>query len=254
MASRETAAGARRRIGSEHVVVLSALAVASLLAWLWLLTPTGDAMAMGAGPSPWSASYLGPAFVMWALMMVAMMLPSAAPMILLHARVARQGGGGRWRPATLAFVAAYLALWSGYAALAALAQATLLASGAISAMSLRLGDQRVAALLLALAAAYNLSAVKRACLDKCRSPLDFVVRRWRPGIAGAVRMGLAHGLFCLGCCWALMLLLFVGGVMNLAWVAGLALVVVAEKYGPWWTRRGVAVLLGLGALGLLAAA
>jgi predicted metal-binding membrane protein len=254
MALRETTAAKPRRLGSEDVVVLSCLAVASLLAWLWLLTPAGDGMAMEGSTSPWSAAYLAPAFVMWALMMVAMMLPSATPMILLHARVARQGADGRWPPATLAFVLAYLALWSAFAALAALAQAALVASGALSAMSLSLGDARLAGLLLLLAAAYNLSAAKRVCLDNCRSPLDFVVRRWRPGIVGALRMGLAHGLFCLGCCWALMLLLFVGGVMNLAWVAGLSLVVLVEKYGPARTPWLVAGLLAIGAAVLLASA
>ena len=201
--------------------------------------------------APWSAAYLAPAFAMWALMMVAMMLPSALPMILLHARVARHGGGAALPPATVVFALAYLLLWSGYALLAALAQAALVASGAVSAMALALGDRWLAAGLLALAAAYQLSSVKRACLDKCRSPLTFVLRGFRPDRRAALRLGLAHGAYCIGCCWALMALLFVGGAMNLAWVAALGAVVIAEKYGPPWTAHAIALGLAAGAAALI---
>ena len=201
--------------------------------------------------SPWSAAYLVPAFTMWALMMVAMMLPSALPMILLHARVARQGRGGPLPRATLVFALTYLALWSAFALLAALAQAALVASGALSAMDLTLDGSLAAAGLLGLAAAWQVSALKRACLDKCRSPLAFVTRGFRPEWPAALRLGLAHGLYCIGCCWALMLLLFVGGVMNLAWIAALGAVVIAEKYGPPWTARALTSLLVVGAASVL---
>ncbi|MCA1660921.1 MAG: DUF2182 domain-containing protein [Novosphingobium sp.] len=202
---------------------------------------------------PWSAAYLVPAFAMWALMMVAMMLPSALPMILLHARVARQGGRAALPPSTVAFALAYLLLWSGFALLAALAQAALVAGGAVSAMGLSLNSPLLAAGVLLLAAMYQVSAVKRACLDKCRSPLAFVSRGFRPEWRAALRLGLAHGLYCIGCCWALMGLLFLGGVMNLAWIAALGAVVIAEKYGPPWTARALTSLLVVGAAALLVA-
>jgi len=201
--------------------------------------------------APWSAAYLASAFAMWALMMVAMMLPSALPMILLHARVARQRDARPLPRPTRVFALAYVALWTGFALIAALAQAALVAAGAVSAMRLSLGNANAAALVLLLAATYQLSPVKRACLDKCRSPLSFIQRGFRPEWPAAVRLGLVHGLYCIGCCWALMGLLFVGGVMNLAWIAALGAVVIAEKYGPDWTPRALTLLLVASAAGVL---
>ena len=226
------------------------------IAWFWLVAapPGGHAMDM-AMPAmaiePWSAGYLLPAFAMWALMMVAMMLPSAAPMILLYSRVAsRSGSEGRLAP-TSAFLLAYLGIWTLFSAAAALAQALLVAAGAIDAMALTIGGGRLAGALLLLAGLYQLSPVKRACLDRCRSPLSFILRWSRPGIAGALRLGILHGLYCLGCCWALMLLLFVGGVMNLVCIAALTLLVLGEKCAPARLRlRPVlaAALIGAGVL------
>jgi predicted metal-binding membrane protein len=227
--------------------VIAATALAAVLAWAWLLRAPMPGMTV----EPWSAAYLVPAFAMWALMMVAMMLPSAVPMILLHARVARHGGGAALPVGTVVFALAYLVLWSGFALLAALAQAALVASGAVSAMALTIGERWLAAALLVFAAAYQLSAVKRACLDKCRSPLSFVLGGFRPGPRASLRLGFAHGLYCIGCCWALMALLFVGGVMNLAWVAALGALVITEKYGPRWTSVAIAGLLAAGAGALL---
>ena len=201
--------------------------------------------------APWSTEYLVPAFAMWALMMVAMMLPTALPMILLHARVARQGQPGPLPRATLIFALSYVLLWTGFALAAALGQAALVASGAVSAMTLALGSDRAAAILLALVAAYQLSGLKRACLANCRSPLGFILRGFHPGWRKSLRLGLAHGAYCIGCCWALMLLLFVGGVMNLAWIAALTGVVLAEKYGPRWASGAIAGLLASAALVLL---
>lgn len=236
----------------EDWAVLSATLLAAALAWIWLWR--GGGLSMGSMmAAPYSAAYLGPAFAMWALMMVAMMLPSALPMILLHARVARQGSGRALPAATLVFASTYVALWTGFALLAALAQAALVAAGALSVMDLTLGSQNGAAALLFLAAAWQLSALKRACLDKCRSPLRFITGGFAPNIGAAARLGLAHGLYCIGCCWALMLLLYVGGVMNLAWVAALGAVVVAEKYGPRWIGTALAIAMGLGAIWLLVA-
>ena len=243
-----------RLIARDRVIVAVALALAAGLAWLWLLAaPRGGGMAKGmAMPGAggiWTLAYLGATFVMWALMMVAMMLPSAAPMILLYSRFARQASP---RPLayTAAFLGAYVAVWTLFSLVAALAQAALVWAGAVSAMSLALGNLNAAGALLVLAGLYQLSTVKQACLDQCRSPLSFFMRRSRPGPGGAFRLGLAHGLFCLGCCWALMLLLFVGGVMNLAWIAGLALIVLAEKalparFAPRSLVAGVLLVAGL---------
>ena len=241
---------AARRLGREDIVVVAATALAAGLAWLWLARGGGLSMAAMTA-SPWSAAYLAPAFAMWALMMVAMMLPSALPMILLHARVARQGSEAALPAGTVIFGLAYVVLWSGFALPAALAQAGLVASGALSTMELTLDGSLAAAGLLGLAAAWQVSALKRACLDKCRSPLAFVTRGFRPEWHAALRLGLSHGVYCIGCCWALMLLLFVGGVMNLAWIAALGAVVIAEKYGPPWTARALTSLLVIAAAALV---
>jgi len=225
-------------------IVAACLAALCALAWWWLwrmasipmIAPAPGNMGMAAmpmGPSTdvWSAAYLGPTFAMWAIMMVAMMLPSASPMILLHAAFARRAGSSV-DGATLVFALTYVVLWTGFAALAALGQALLVSQGIVAEATLRLGDRTLAAALLALTALYQLSGLKRLCLARCQSPVSFLMRQWRPGPAGAARMGIAHGLYCIGCCGLLMLLLFAGGVMNIAWVAIIALVVLAEKYMP----------------------
>ncbi|HET7816633.1 MAG TPA: DUF2182 domain-containing protein [Sphingomicrobium sp.] len=257
-------APASRPASLESLIVAAALAAATALAWAWLLATSaagghaGHGMAgmagmSGMGPAPLSAAYIASAFAMWAIMMVAMMLPSAAPMILLRARIDKAGSRRGRMANSLLFALCYALVWTGFAALAALAQALLVASGAVSDMALAVGERTLAAGLLLLAAGYELTAAKRLCLDKCQSPIVFVLRYWKPGAKGAVRLGLAHGLYCVGCCWALMLLLFVGGVMNLAWVAALGLIVLAEKLAPplWRAERLVAAALAAGALALL---
>lgn len=246
----------RSLLSRDSLIVGLALAAAAALAWAWLLGPASQGADMGGmamGPEPLSAAYLLPAFAMWAIMMVAMMVPSAAPMILLHARIDRAPTSRQRTLHSLLFVSSYLFVWAGFAAIAALAQAILVRSGLVSQMALAIGGRELAAVLLLFAAAYELTAAKRLCLDKCRSPLLFIMKYWRPGAAGAIRLGLAHGLFCVGCCWALMLLLFVGGVMNLAWVAALGIVVLGEKLAPprWRAERWTAAALALGALALV---
>ena len=202
------------------------------------------------GPPPLSVAYLASAFTMWSIMMVAMMVPSAAPMILLHARIDRAPSETARLFHTLLFGIAYLLVWTAFSAAAATAQAALVASHAISAAALSVGARPLAASLLLVAAAYELTAAKRLCLDTCQSPLLFVLKYRRPGALGAFRLGLIHGLYCLGCCWALMLLLFVGGVMNLAWVALLGILVLGEKLAPprWRANRFVAAALFIAAI------
>ena len=201
----------------------------------------------------WSLSYLGASFFMWALMMVAMMLPSAAPMILLYGRNVRRSAV---RPLLYmaVFVLSYLAIWTFFSAAAAFAQAVLVSTDTISEMALAVGDARMAGALLLSAGLYQLSPMKRACLDQCRSPLSFIMRFSRRGPAGALRLGMAHGFYCLGCCWALMLLLFAGGVMNIAWIAAIALAVLAEKMLPprFRAREAIAALLLLAGAILIA--
>lgn len=242
----------RKLLSRDSAIVAVALGSAALLAWAWLVRASGSEMA-GMEMSALSPGYLVPAFAMWAIMMVAMMVPAAAPMILLHSRIAKAPTRRERSLHTAVFALAYLLVWTGFAALAALAQAVLVEFGAVSAMALTIGNRGAAAALLLIAAAYELTAAKRVCLDKCQSPLLFIYRHWKPGLAGAMRLGLAHGLYCLGCCWALMLLLFVGGVMNLAWVALLGIVVLGEKVAPshWRAELYVAAALGIAAVVLI---
>lgn len=271
----------------DRLVVLAALGVVIALAWIYILagagmgmsalettatTPAGTAeMAAGDGasggmkgmamaamaPMAWTPGYAVLMLLMWWIMMVAMMLPSAAPMILLFAMFnRRQREKGAPYVPTGVFAAGYVLVWGGFSLVAVTLQWGLERTGLLSSMmastSLILG----AALLIA-AGAYQLTPLKHACLRHCRSPFFFIAHRWRPGAAGALRMGLEHGAFCTGCCWFLMALLFYGGVMNLYWIAGLALFVLLEKTipaGHWLARTtGVALIAWGGALLLVAA-
>lgn len=245
----------KRILSPESLIVSAALGVAALLAWACLLGSAGGGATMGAMamPRPLSAAYLVPAFTMWAIMMVAMMVPSAAPMFLLHARIDRAPTQARRSLHSLLFASGYLLVWIAFSAAAALAQALLIGSGALAAASLAVGNSAIAAALLLSAAAYELTAVKEHCLAKCQAPLLFVLDHWKPGPAGAFRLGLAHGWYCLGCCWALMLLLFAGGVMNLAWVAILGIVIIGEKLAPpkFHANLFVALALIVGAMVLV---
>lgn len=249
-----------RLLSRNALLVGAALILVVILAWRWLLISDMSLMPMeghGMGAmavQPWSATYLLTAFAMWAIMMIAMMLPSAAPMILLHARIDRVPTSGRRLFHTLLFSLTYLLVWACFSALAAIAQAFLLDRGLISAASLALGDRIVMASLLAGAALYQFSPAKAACLRQCQSPIHFVMRFWSPGVTGTLRLGLVHGIYCVGCCWGMMLLLFVAGVMNLAWVAVLAAMVFIEKLAPpsWYVSRVLGGLMLAGALWLLA--
>ena len=232
----------------------AALAVGAVLAWVWLLSNAmnmDDMSGSAAGMSgmstmvqSWSADYLLASFTMWVLMMVAMMLPSAAPMILLHARIGRGAHAQRTRDSCV-FIASYLTVWALFSAVATVAQATMIDSGILASGNLAIADKQLAGGLLLAAGLWQMTRAKAACLEQCQSPLQFVLRYWKPGAIGALRLGIRHGLFCLGCCWSLMLILFVGGVMNLAWIAGLALVVFIEKLAPrvWRADRWLAGFL-----------
>jgi predicted metal-binding membrane protein len=185
---------------------------------------------------------------MWWVMMIAMMLPSAAPVILLYARVVGQVPGAV--TPTMAFAAGYLVCWLGFSVLATALQFALERSGVVDGMMMWSTERWLTVGLLVSAGLYQLSPLKTACLAQCRSPAEFLTRHRRPGRLGAFHMGLVHGAYCLGCCWALMLLLFAAGIMNLVWIAGLSIVVLLEKLAPF----GAALTKPLAVLFLLAAA
>lgn len=224
----------------DRVVVLATLAAVVALAWAYLLAGAGMAM-----PAVWTPGYAVLMFFMWWVMMVAMMLPSAAPVILLFATVnRRERNTGRPYVATSVFAFGYLAAWAGFSLLAILLQWGFEYTGVLSPM-LGATNETFGGILLLAAGAYQLTPIKHACLRHCRTPLAFLGTHWRPGTFGALRMGLVHGAFCIGCCWFLMGLLFFGGVMNLYWVAGVALIVLSEKTIPagHWLGYGVGMAL-----------
>ena len=186
----------------------------------------------------WSLSYAVLVFLMWWVMMVAMMVPSAAPAILIYAGAARKDRGvDRPLVATSAFLAGYLATWAGFSILATGLQWGLERIDVVTGM-MEIGSPGMAGLVLIAAGLYQLTPLKQACLKHCQHPLFFLMHHWKSGTGGALRMGLEHGGYCLGCCWFLMALLFVGGIMNLLWIAGLAILVGIEKLAggrPWVT-------------------
>ena len=248
----KAAAGLRApgRAAPERRVILGWLAALAALCWGYLLYQ-GASMGLMDMARPadagWGWSELLLLFAMWVIMMAAMMLPAAAPAVLLVAQVNRlyQAGRSPYRRTAL-FVAGYLGAWAGFSLLATLAQWGLHEANMMNDM-MATTNTTVGGLTLAAAGVYQWTPLKHACLRRCRSPLAFVLASWRPGKRGALRMGLGHGAWCLGCCWLLMALLFVAGVMNLAWIAGLSVLVLLEKLlpeGVWIARAaGVALLV-----------
>jgi predicted metal-binding membrane protein len=220
----------------DRALVAVGLAAVATLAWVYIvemgrMMASGFAMAMPM-PGDAAAPGLGYLIPMWIIMMVAMMIPSAAPMILLFAGVVRRRrAAGRPTASAAVFTLGYLLIWALYAVVAAVAQWKLhrlaLLSPAMASASPWLGGG-----LLILAGVYQWLPFKWACLSHCRSPLHFFSSHWREGSPGALLMGVRHGSYCVGCCWALMALLFVAGVMNLLWVAAIAIFVLAEKLVP----------------------
>jgi predicted metal-binding membrane protein len=228
----------------DRVIVGTALAILIVVAWLYLLhlasgmsdmampdMPTMPAMAMPAMHA-WGWVEIGALVIMWVVMMVAMMMPAAAPMIVMFATIRRRRTAeGRPAVPTVIFVLGYLVVWTIYSGVAALAQAGLHAAALLSPAMAATSPLLSGGLLVA-AGVFQWTPLKRACLAACRSPLSFLMTSWREGRAGALMMGLRHGLYCVGCCWALMALLFVAGVMNLLWVAAIAVAVLVEKVVP----------------------
>ena len=224
-----------------------ALAALSILSWIYLAVlakdmAQGDMSLMGMGHmvagsmkatmGVWTGSTFALMAVMWFVMMVGMMVPSAAPMILLFATVTRKQAPDEKPGLRIAiFTGTYLFIWALFSIAATLAQWALAEADLVSPMMVGTSKWLTIGLLVACGI-YQLTPLKQACLGKCRSPLGFLIKKWLPGDFGALKMGLSHGAYCLGCCWLLMSLLFVGGVMNLLWVALIAILVLGEKILP----------------------
>lgn len=222
----------------ERALVAVSVATLATLAWWYLLARAAMTGMAAMRPPPLSALV-----VMWSLMMVAMMLPSAAPAVLLYSRVRETRSSDHAVAQTWVFLSGYLAIWLLFSIAAAGAQMSLTGPS----MALDSGAARGAVLIAA--GVYQLSPLKSACVRQCRSPAEFLTRHWRPGWPGAVQLGVRHGIYCLGCCWMLMALLFVGGVMNLLWVVALTLLVATEKLvrgGPLVGRAVGVALIGWG--------
>jgi predicted metal-binding membrane protein len=248
------------------VAILTGLAGITTAAWIYVVLEahrmgnmpmgmTDHSMTMHAmvGVRPWTATEFGLRLLMWAVMMVAMMVPTAAPMTLMYAAVARKAAAQDNPVApTFVFVAGYIAMWSLFSVVATTAQWELDRVALLSPMMVS-NSALLGSALLIVAGVYQLTPLKRACLRHCRAPAQFLSQNWHSGTAGALRMGLRLGAYCLGCCWVLMGLLFVGGVMNLLWIAAIAAFVLLEKAIPFGETAGWfvgAAMILVGALGL----
>jgi predicted metal-binding membrane protein len=245
--------------GRERPFVIACLAMLVALCWACLVfralrIATIEPAVLAAGPLPGGASAAAPVpyrapellllLAMWGAMLSAITLPAATPVILLFAHISRLAHAVRFpHIGTFFFVLGYLATWSGFGALATLAQWALHDAGALDT-SMAIVNPSACGLALVAAGVYQWTPAKHRCLQHCRAPLSFVVAGWRPGLAGALRMGLAHGLHCIGCGWLLMLLLFAAGVTNLGALLALAGLVLAEKLLP--SGPMVACISGLG--------
>lgn len=234
-----------RLLHRDRLIVAIGTAAVVALAWAYLAAGAGMDTEMMAdmpdmAPMPWTPLYAALLFVMWWVMMIAMMAPSAAPTVLLYAAVKR-----KQETASCAaidgwmFLAGYLVTWAGFSLVAVLAQWALERFGLLS-MAMASTSATLGGIILLAAGLYQFTPLKHACLRYCESPLLFLGRHWRPGTRGALRMGLRHGSYCVGCCWFLMALLFVSGVMNLVWIIAIALYVAGEKLLPFGRRLSYA--------------
>jgi len=247
----------------DRLIVAASLAAITILSWVYLVwlardmqmeheammtmppMPDMPVMEMVGMGSPWSARLFLVTFVMWTVMMAGMMIPSAAPMILLYARVARQAGlQGKPFASSGWFAGGYLLSWTLFSLIATDAQYFLDRSGLLTP-AMALGSYRMSGFLLVIAGIYQWTPLKDSCLNQCQSPLSFIQKHggFRPEISRSLGLGFQHGLYCIGCCWALMAMLFALGVMNLLWVAALAALVLLEKLTP--AGRVVARIAGV---------
>lgn len=239
-------------LGGERVIAAVGMVAAIALSWHYLWTGAG----MGMSALDMTAIALFPhrladesggmdpslptVIFMWWVMMIAMMTPSAAPLVLLYRRVLRHHGAAEAKSVlpSMSLLAGYLSAWLIFSICAAALQKALQPTGVMSEMMLWSKSAYLSAFVLAAAGAYQFSPLKRACLTQCRSPVSFLTAHWRPGTVGSFLLGVRHGSYCVGCCWLLMALLFVGGIMNLVWIAALSLLVFVEKILPGGERIG----------------
>ena len=255
-------------------IIGAGLTIICLLSWWYLVNGAGTEMntaamttwefpppvRMGSMNAVWDLSYWLLMLVMWWVMMIAMMVPSAAPMILLYAQVNRHGKKKSQSDDSIipsaAFASGYLLSWLVFSMAAVILQWVLERAGLLHAMLMWSTSAVLSGSFLIAAGVYQMSPLKSVCLKHCRSPIMFLTQYWRKGRLGALRMGLEHGVYCVGCCWFLMALLFVGGIMNLVWVAGLAIFVLVEKlsrYGYWIGRASGFAMIAAGSYVLLQA-
>jgi predicted metal-binding membrane protein len=231
------------------------LILVPVVCWAWIIALARDMRGPMTGASAWmmtmrwDARHILLLWLMWAVMMAGMMLPSASPILLMYGVAARRQASG---PAAgrqiYALASGYLAVWALFSVAATAVQLVLSSQLAVSPM-MTLTSPRAAALVLVIAGVYQLTPLKRICLKQCQSPFGFLMHHWRGGAGGAFRMGVHQGVYCLGCCWALMLLLFVGGVMNLMVIAALTAFVAFEKLSPFGIHTALVsglLLVGLG--------
>ncbi len=220
----------------DFLAITGSLAGVTVLSWVYLVAMARDMCCLKI--PVWDAAYFWMMFCMWAIMMVGMMVPSAAPMILIYAAVARKAEKqGMPIASTGAFTSGYIFMWVVFSLLVTLIQWQLDNAALLSPMKVA-NNPKIGAGLLIAAGIYQWLPVKDSCLKHCRSPFHFISTHWHPGNFGAFMMGLSHGAFCIGCCWALMLLLFVGGVMNILWIAAITVFVLLEKVLPLGNQGG----------------
>jgi predicted metal-binding membrane protein len=257
-----------RLLKRDRVITIAGLATLCVLAWLYLVMGAGlgmsawemttltlfphqqgDAVMPGMGHAAWGFVTWTLTIAMWWIMMIAMMTPTAASTILLYAHVHRHAAAqGRVQEKiapTGAFALGYMLVWLGFSAVATVLHWALEGSGLVAAMMMGSRNRWLSAGVLIAAGLFQLSRLKNICLAHCRSPSAFLSQHWRPHASGALRLGVLHGAYCVGCCWMLMALLFVGGAMNLAWIAALAVLVLIERAWPQgqWIGRAVGVAL-----------
>jgi predicted metal-binding membrane protein len=232
----------------DGIVIAAGLAVLTVLSWAYLYhdATVGHCSRMGLAGTATDFMML---LVMWTVMMAAMMLPSAAPMVVMFATVNRRRATRR-RTAlpTSYFVIAYLLIWSAFSVGATAVQWWLSSAAMLTTMTMELVSRPAAAGLLIAAGVFQWTPLKRTCLQHCHTPFTFLMRYWHDGRWGAFEMGLRHGVYCVGCCWAVMALLFVAGVMNLLWVLVLSILVLLEKLMPRLARPAGVVMIAAGAV------
>ena len=222
----------------DRTSAVALLVLVPLIAWIWIVVMARDMYGPMTGASAWMMTavwdvpHLLLLWAMWAVMMTGMMLPSASPMLLLYGVAARRSAQGSATRQLYALAAGYLMVWLVFS-LGATALQRLLAALLLVSPMMETTSPAVGATLLLVAGVYQLTPIKHACLRTCQSPFGFLMSRWRSGLSGAFAMGLEHGAYCVGCCWALMLLLFAGGVMNLMVIAALTAFVAFEKLAPF---------------------